>query len=474
VSRIPVRVRLTLAFALAMAIVLAAVGALLQVRMDAWLEEQLDERLVARTRTLSRLASERPLVQSDVTPGDDDIVAQLLSRDGSVLLASPTVLDAPLVSPGEVARAAEDRLFLDRTLRGTDGPEPGRLVVAPLDVDDGTGRVLVIGASLEDNRDALAGLVSQFFVVGPIALAVSSLAGYLLAAAALRPVERMRRRAAQIGGEDADARLPVPAARDEIRRLGETLNAMLARLEDGLARERRFVADASHELRTPLALLQTELEIALRRERPHGELEDALRSAAEEVDRLARLAEDLLVLARADAAGGLPVRPERVAVREMLDAVAGRFAAPAHAAGRVVRVADGAVPELVGDRLRLEQALGNLVHNALRHGDGDVCVEAWPSGDVVELRVRDEGAGFSDEIAARAFERFSRGDEARTSRGFGLGLAIVDVIARAHGGSVTIGDGGDRTAVTLRLPAAAPAALPPADRAAVHHEVARS
>jgi two-component system, OmpR family, sensor kinase len=294
--------------------------------------------------------------------------------------------------------------------------------------------VLVVGASLEDREEALEGLVAELFVVGPLALLLSSLAGYVLAGAALRPVEAMRRRAAEISTERPGRRLPLPRARDEIHRLGATLNAMLARLEAAFARERRFVADASHELRTPLALLRTELELALRRPRSAKDLEQALRSAAEEVDRLSTLAEDLLVLARADE-GALPLRRSSIEAGELLDSVARRFALRAADEGRALDVdAPGDTP-LEADRLRLEQALGNLVDNALRYGAGTIRLDARTHDGRVELRVGDEGPGFPPEFLPRAFERFTRADEARGRGAAGLGLAIVDAIARAHGGT---------------------------------------
>ncbi len=229
-----------------------------------------------------------------------------------------------------------------------------------------------------------------------------------------------------------------------MRRLGETLNEMLERLDEGLLRERRFVADAGHELRTPLALLRTELELALRGQRSHEELEAALRSAAEEVERLIRLAEALLVL---EGAGAVELRLEELDARELLDAVARRFASRAAAAGRAIEVDGGGT--FRGDRDRLEQALGSLVDNALAHGEGTVRLEAEPGDDTIVLRVADEGPGFPDDFALRAFERFSRADEARTSGGAGLGLAIVDAVARAHGGSASASG----STVTLVLPA---------------------
>ena len=202
-----------------------------------------------------------------------------------------------------------------------------------------------------------------------------------------------------------------------------------------------------HELRTPLALLRTELELAARGPRSPEELQDALRSATEEVERLIRLAEGLLVL---DRAADAELRVGELDARELMDAVARRFAGRAAAAGRAIEVEGGGT--FRGDRDRLEQALGGLVDNALAHGEGTVRLEAEPMNGSIELRVSDEGAGFPDDFLPRAFERFSRADEARTGGGAGLGLAIVDAVARAHGGRVSASG----STVVLVLPAAAP------------------
>jgi len=231
---------------------------------------------------------------------------------------------------------------------------------------------------------------------------------------------------------------------------------MLARLEAGLAHERRFVADASHELRTPLTLLKTELELALRRPRSAEELREAIESAAEDTDRLVQLADDLLVIARSEQ-GALQLRRDPIEVGELAERTAARFAPRAAELGRPLVVDVHAAAWVVGDRLRLEQALGNLVDNALRHGSGAVRLAAEASNGSVVLHVSDEGAGFPAAFAGRAFERFSRADDARSSGGSGLGLAIVDAIAHAHGGSAGItvanGSGAD---VWLRLPAHRP------------------
>jgi two-component system, OmpR family, sensor kinase len=297
--------------------------------------------------------------------------------------------------------------------------------------------------ALGDRDEVLTSLLGLLLILGPAALLLAVFAGYRLAGAALRPVESMRREAAEISSETSGRRLPVPEARDEVRRLGETLNEMLERLDEGLLRERRFVADAGHELRTPLSLLRTELELALRRPRSTEELQAAIRSATEEVERLIGLAEALLVLDRSGAAAQL----EEIDPRELLDAVARRFGTRAGAEGRTLEVS--ASGRFEGDRRRLEQALGSLVDNALTHGQGTVRLAAEHDHGEMVLLVSDEGPGFPEEFLPYAFERFSRADDARTSGGAGLGLAIVDAVARAHGGRASAAG----ATVTLVLPA---------------------
>jgi signal transduction histidine kinase len=217
---------------------------------------------------------------------------------------------------------------------------------------------------------------------------------------------------------------------------------MLERLRASFERERRFVADASHELRTPVAVIKTELEGALRARRP----DPGLAAAADECDRLAQLAEDLLVVARSGE-GELPLRRESVDADWLLERVRDRFADRAARAGRAIRVEASAGLRVDGDALRLQQALGNLVDNALRHGAGEIVLRAAPG----ELSVSDAGPGFDPGFAEHAFERFARGDGARTRGGSGLGLAIVRAIAEAHGGSAAIVPGpGATVRISLR------------------------
>lgn len=425
-SRLPIRVRLSLAFAVAMACVIGAMAVLVYVRVGDALLTSVDQTLRAETRDLLARANVEPdLVDPEFAGGAT--LAQLLGPDGRPVRSTPATLP-PLLSSVDAARTARG-LHLLRTveLKGQRGEWRVLAVPAP------NGGVVVVARSLAVREEALHRIYREFLIAGPLAVLLASLAGYALAAAALRPVETLRRRAAAVTAAEQGV-LPVPRAHDEISRLAVTLNDMLGRLGAALEHERRFVADASHELRTPISLLRTELELALRRPRSPEELRSALGSALEETERLSRLAEDLLLLARAEE-GSLPLRTQPTDLDGVFENVARRFAARARSAGRDVR-AEPTAAIVEADPARVEQALDNLVDNALSYGAGDVVLFAASSNGVVELHVSDGGPGFDEAFLARAFERFSQSDEARGGGGAGLGLSIVQLIAVAHGGGV--------------------------------------
>jgi signal transduction histidine kinase len=451
-SGIPIRLRLTLVFALAMAAVLAATGLFLYTRLETALGDSVDRSLRSRAADVAPLAkqTDRRQAEPDGLTRRGESIAQVLTAGGAVVDSTPDVGPGSLLSAEERSEAAAGQIEVSRdALPGSD--DPVRLLATPVETPAGA-RLVVVGASLEPKAEALESLLTELLVGGPLVLALASLAAYALAAAALRPVESMRREAEAVSAAEPGRRLPLPPARDEVARLGATLNEMLARLEAALARERRFVSDASHELRTPLAALRAELELALRRQRTPAELEAALRSAADETDRLSQLAEDLLVLARSEA-GVLPVRRAPLRVVELLTAVQERYATRARGSGRAIEVDAPGDLELAADRLRLEQALGNLVENAFRHGRGRILLAARACDGAVELHVLDEGGGFTEGFVEQAFEPFAREDRARSSPGAGLGLAIVDVIARAHGGAAHAANANGGADVWLALPA---------------------
>jgi two-component system OmpR family sensor kinase len=423
--RIPFRLRLTLSFAVVMIVLFGGLALLLQTQFGASLDQSINRSLHTHAQDVAQLIG-----------GSNKRLPQLTSPEGAFAqIVDPRtggVLDATqghstrLLTRSELRLAASQSilrrgLLLDRN--------NSRLLAGRLDDD----QVLVVGSSLSQRNGALTTLSELLFIGGPAMLVLTCLAGYVLAERALAPVETMSARAARISGAPRGERLPVPEANDELRQLGETLNAMLSRLEDALARERALVADAGHELRTPLSILKLELELALASDSTREELQARVRSAAEEVDRLATLAQDLLVIARAEL-GRLPLEKRPVEAHELLDGIAARFSTAAADTGRTVQLECAGGIVLDADETRLEQALMNMVSNALRHGDGAVTLRARANNGNVELHVLDEGKGFTREFLPRAFERFSRADPARARGGAGLGLSIVQVIAEAHGG----------------------------------------
>jgi two-component system, OmpR family, sensor kinase len=463
VKRLPIKLRVTLVFAAAMAVVLAAVGAFLYFQLRDRLDESIDNGLRSRAGDAVALVSQseqglRQSGQHSLIEADESF-AQVLSPSGRVLDSTPQLGGQPVLSASEIQEAeGRTRTFFEhQSAPGIEGAV--RLLAAPAvtDQDDaGSGGqvVVVVGSSLGDRDEALANLATLLAIGGPIALLLASLAGYAALALALRPVETMRRRAAEISASEPDERLPAPAGDDELARLGVTLNEMLDRLESALERERRFVDDAAHELRTPLALHKTELEVALRYADTEAELRAAIASAVGEIDRLVQLAEDLLVVARSQE-GKLALAREPVRAGELFGTLGERFGARAAQEGRELASDGGGNAVVLGDRVRLEQALTSLVDNALRHGGGAVRMWARPNGNAVELHVSDEGPGFPPEFIGHAFDRFSRADEARGRGGTGLGLAIVETIARAHGGAAhAANDPGGGADVWVELPAA--------------------
>jgi signal transduction histidine kinase len=446
VSRIPIRLRLTAAFAVAMVLVLAAAGLFVYLRLQADLDESLDAGLSARAAAVAASGN----ASAGATGEAEESFAQRLGPGGVVRDAAGGAR-GPVLTAAELERAGQESIELERPVAGIEGT--ARMVAGPAGERGQADRVAVVlvGQSLDDRDETLAALAASFAIGGPIAVFLASLLGYALAAAGLAPVEAMRRRAARVSLEHAGEQLPLPAAHDEIRRLGETLNAMLDRLRHSYDRERRFVADASHELRTPLAVIKTELEGALRAGGHTPEVHEALTSAVEECDQLAQLAEDLLVLARSTE-GRLPLHPQELDAHELLDRVRDRFADRARTQGRAIRVDAGDGLRLEADGLRLSQALANLVDNALRYGRGDVVLRSRATGAATQLEVADAGSGFPAELGEHAFDRFARGDAARTRGGAGLGLAIVRAIAEAHGGSAEIVPDGPGATVRISLP----------------------
>jgi signal transduction histidine kinase len=335
-TRVPIRVRMAAAFAVAMALVLAATGWFLYMRVDSHLAATLDRQLLVRTHDLKVIVREpgSSLAAASGAPSVEagENYAQLLDGRGNVVDATPPLGTVSLLSPADLRRARAEAFFANRrSVPGLD--EQSRMLVSP---------VVRVAAASSSSSASLGRTAPRR--LGPSQRAShrrSDRSGVgihrgVLPGGTVAPCGRVDAPASGRNlGRNAGERLPVPRTGDELERLGETLNAMLARLENALEREREFVADAGHELRTPLALLRTELELALRHAEGPEELRDAVRVSSEEVDRLAQLAEDLLLIAGSDR-GKLPLRLETLETAELLDSIANRFEWRAQEAGRRV------------------------------------------------------------------------------------------------------------------------------------------
>jgi two-component system, OmpR family, sensor kinase len=451
-ARLPIRLRLALAFTAVLALVLLVAGVLLAREFERDLDRSIDEAQRAQAQDIVALVGTARSPAAVQQSGERYV--DVYAADGRLLASTRPARRARLLESDEVQTATRTPVTVERrSINDT----AVRLLAVPATLRNGRRAVVVVGDSLRLRDSSLTALDRLLLIALPVALLVAAFAGYEVAGAALSPVARMRSRAAMISERNPSERLPLPEARDEIAALGDTLNDMLGRLEAGLARERRLVSDASHELRTPLTTLRAELELALRGERDAAELRAAIASAHEEAQRMSTLADDLLVLARADQ-GRLPLQTEPCVAEDLLAAAARRAQATFARAGRsiTVRAAGSRAPMVLADSARMAQALDNLIANSLHHGDGPVELAVEKAGNAVELHVMDRGAGFGDDFLAHAFERFRRDARGGNgSPGAGLGLAIVEAIARAHGGTVAARNRADRGAdVWLTLPEA--------------------
>ena len=449
------RWRLALLFALATGVLIGSAGLVFVLQLQVSVEASLDPGLRARAAAVAEeFGSEGGFPSPTAHAG----IIQVSSLDGRLLAATPTAGSRSLLDPGQRRQALAGEVSFTTTVDGDRSRVLGTLAST-----DAGPVLMVVGTGTDVADAAVDRAISALLIGGPPGVLLAGAGAWVLAGAVLRPVERMRRTAAEISDRDLGGRLDVPATRDEVGALGDTMNALLARLQDALARERGFVADAGHELRTPLAILRTELELAARPGRSRDELVAAVELAGEETDRLIRLAEDLLLLARADHA--LPfLNSTELALPAFLDKVVRR--AGARAAERGITVVTTCPPGLgvVADPDRLRQAMDNLIDNATCHAGhrGTVEISADRSGPGrVAIHVRDRGPGFPPDFLPHAFERFHRAEDARTREagGTGLGLSIVRAVAEAHGGCASAANRpGGGAEVGIDLPAAGPAA----------------
>ena len=444
--RLPIVLRLVLAVATAMSLVLGGATGLVYWRVQHAMDEQLDADLANYFHQLRGdvLAGRKP-------SGPDGSAYQILDTHGRIIGASDLVRTKQLLTAADVT-AAVGGATVRRDIGGLASLDPHTLRLKAQRVRLPDRRtVIAVAAVRRGHRDeALRELLAQLGIAAGLTLLAASYVGYRTARAALDPVERYRRRAANLADSTSGVRLPVPEDRDdELTRLGHTLNEMLERLEASAERERRFLADASHELRTPLSLLRAELDVALHQPRPATELTATLRSVDTEVQRLIDLTNALLDLEELGGAEHLTRSP--VDLPELVAAAVNPHRAAAAREGRTLHI--DAIPGAVDvDAGWIRPAIGNLVDNALRHSRGDVRVSATTHEGNLRLTVTDEGPGFPADFLPKAFDRFARAEASRTSLGSGLGLAFVAAVAASHGGTAHAENTEHGAAITLDIP----------------------
>lgn len=327
-----------------------------------------------------------------------------------------------------------------------------RLLTREVELPGGVGAAIRVGQPLAPTENALQGLNDTFLVVGIATLLLGALAGWLLASTATRPMRRMASVAEGVDAGDLSSRMPVEGTRDEVRRLAESFNGMLDRLEDAFDRQRAFVADASHDLRTPLTVVRGQIEVLARDRDPTPEKVGRVSALViQATGRMESMVDDLLLLARSESEQSL--RLESV---ELGPLIQGEVEGLGFDGNRNLTVGEITGRRVVIDREQIARALSNLISNAVAHTSegGRVEVSAVDRGDSVVLAVDDDGPGVPVAERDRIFNRFARIDQARSSSsgGSGLGLAIVSAIAGAHGGNARCVDsplGGARFEIEL-------------------------
>jgi hypothetical protein len=452
---VSIRQRLVIVLMLASAAAVSLGGWLFVTTLSDRLHASLRSELQARADVVSQQLQEAPPVatvpEGALDLADSASLSAVLGWNGKTLASTGPQTTRRLLSAAELVQARRGRTIIEQRTPGSSSP----LLILAEPASDTKPYVVVVGTSLATVERAVGEVETVIIVGGCVAVLLAGVAAWVLAGAALAPVERMRRQAAKISGRDQSAGLEVPPTRDEIAALAETLNDLLERLHATLRVQQSFVAAAGHELRTPLAILKAELELARRPGRSRDDLVEAIGAAAEETNRLIHLAEDLLVLARSDERRDF-VRPAEVDLVPIVDGILAAQRVRADAAGVRLELHGVATLPALADAPRFRQAVDNVIDNALRFAPrgSSVTVLLHPEGDDAVVEVADRGPGFDPEFLPHAFERFSRPDSGRDRQdgGVGLGLSIVHAIVEGHRGSVSIAnrpDGGSR--ITIRI-----------------------
>jgi two-component system, OmpR family, sensor kinase len=465
VIHLTIKTRLVLWHSLWVVVILTVAAWISDWALAGIMREQIDHALLGVARheiAMITRAPHEPLHIHEAAPRTTgpsferlDKFVQITALDGAPIARSHTLGTARL----PLHEATQERLRRGKAVYESVedfGEEPIRMVSVPLSIG-GARYAVQVAMSLDDARFVIRAARWLFLIVATAILTAIVVTGGLLARRALLPIDRVVTRARRIGESSLAERLPHPGTGDEIARLVETLNDMLARIERSFELQRRFTADASHELMSPLSRLRAELEVTLRRPRDPREYEETLRSCLEEVERLSGLTEELLGLARLDAGEGTDVATTTLPLAPIVEEAVQRFVNQASRRG-VTLIAEPSPPLTVKAAPGAASlAVANIVDNAVKFSSpgGHVTVKAFAEGDEGVVAVTDGGPGVPQDEIPLLFERFYRGSAARVSEapGIGLGLAISRMLIERQGGRISVDSmPGKGATFTIRLP----------------------
>lgn len=466
-----IRFRLTLWFAVALAVVLTASGFYWQHSLSQNLLAHIDRRLqeVAQEAGRVHLGHQQALdpprqcgaLEAFLREQNWNEYVQVLDGQGTVECVSSNLKDFRLPLSKQALQAAAKGLDFTES-EGSLGSHPLRIYTFPVLEDGKLTHLLQVGVSLASVAETLKELRGAFFAFGPLVLLLLGAGGWLLVGRALSPVSRMTRAVRKINAESLSQRLPLAPGRDEISQLAETFNDMLARLEDSFRKIKQFSGDASHELRTPLTIIRGETEVALRWAKDPEEMRSALQSNLEEIDRMGRIIEDLLTLAKSEA-GEMPLEMKEFSLSDLVQQLylQGRVLGEAKQMDVSLQLDVAEEIRIRGDELRLRQMFLNLISNAIKYTPdrGKVVISMAVDQGRAVVTVRDSGIGIPAEHLPHIFSRFYRIDKARNREdgGTGLGLAIVKWIVEVHDGKIRVTSNPDQGSIfTVYLPIEGP------------------
>jgi len=460
-----IRVRLTIWYGIALALIMVLFAGSLYLVMSRALQDQIDRSLeeaaVAAARSLEEHRFGPFLLLEDLAQAFPELALldkffQIFGPGGQVTLQSANIKTRNIPLSQTALKSALQGQVIYESVR-FHGEVPIRLLSYPIRHGETLVNILRVGTSLRPMEEMLHRLVFILLIASPLAVALSMLGGWFLAGRALRPVDSITLAAQRIAAGDLTQRIHSNAT-DEIGRLASTFNDMIARLEASIRQIRQFSADASHELRTPLTITKGETELALRKPRSSEVYRDVLESNLEEIDRMSRIVDELLLLSRADL-GEIQLASEPVQLDHLVQEIQQQatMLGKEHQVETNLGVIEPAL--ILGDEWRLRELLLNIVDNAIKYSQhmSTVTLSLVKDYNMAHISVQDHGIGIALEDQALIFDRFYRADAARAhaQKGTGLGLSICKWIVEAHHGQIEVASRfGEGSRFTITLPLA--------------------